>query len=149
MSALITSINTLTSQQWRWLLLEGVVPLFGAGLLYWLYGLARMATSINSTRFAWSEAFDAIGWLYGAFIISIQMEVRAIAGSLDSPLLQLLTAMATLACMVLLLAAMAERGQDSHYRAPLKLKLFSFGLVLTILSVGTLMQNFTAMRRCL
>ena len=81
MSALFTATDLLTPQQWRWLLLEGVIPLFGAGILYWLYGLARMATSTSSIRFVWSEAVDAIGWLYGGLIISVQMGIRSIASA--------------------------------------------------------------------
>lgn len=57
--------------QIAWLLLEGLLPLFGAGAIYLVWGVCTYAAATAGSEFnyRWKEAADPLGWLYGSIII--------------------------------------------------------------------------------
>src|SRR4051812_19309499 len=59
---------------WQWLLLEVALPLFGASLLYVGWGAAFRVAHSKTTpfTFAWKEALDPFGWLYGVAVTAAQ-----------------------------------------------------------------------------
>ncbi|WP_426337096.1 hypothetical protein ACN9MY_07770 [Pseudoduganella sp. R-31] len=96
----------------RWLLIEGIAALFGAGGLYLLVGLCfKIAGSTNP--FAWREAFDPLGWLYGAIVIDIQSIVRLMSTSDIHPALTAGCIATAVFCCVLLTSAMHLRGSKT------------------------------------
>jgi hypothetical protein len=130
--------------QMKWLIFEGVLPIFGAGVLYSLWGLLiAIARGSWKPAFAWREAVDPLGWLYGALIIAIQAAVRSLAvRPTGSPV--------TWACMIgagfcfmLLLAAMSARGQHANWQPRLPLKLFAGVVVIGTLACGYFAQPGT------
>src|SRR5579862_2234524 len=72
------TLGYLSHPEWFWW--EATVPLLGAPLAYLVLGLGMMATDHptpwNWSRFAWKEAIDPFGWLYGSLIIAIQAARR-------------------------------------------------------------------------
>jgi len=100
--------------QLKWLIFEGALPLFGAGVLYLLWGLLiAIARGSWSPPFAWREAVDPLGWLYGALIVVIQAAARSFAAKPERTLLAWACMIGVGFCFMLLLAAMSARGQDA------------------------------------
>lgn len=127
--------------QMKWLIFEGVLPIFGAGVLYILWGLMiAVARGSWSPPFVWREAFDPVGWLYGALIIAIQASVRSLAASADGSSLKWWSMICAGFCFMFLLAAMSERGRDAQWRPGPILKFFASLTVIAALSVGFLAQ---------
>jgi hypothetical protein len=125
------------NEGWRWLLLEGIMPLFGAGVIYLLFGVARYVASSKKPRFAfaWVEAVDTLGWLYGAAIIAAQSGWRSV--HLHAPVIWTVTCFVTGGLsLIQLLAAMVNRGEDPAWRPPVPLKVFSGFLAAVILYAG-------------
>jgi hypothetical protein len=135
-----------TEAQWDWLWFEGVIPLFGAGLLYLAWGCVRRvtATSWTSSSYTWKEAIDSMGWLYGALIIAVQSALKSAASTPPSAQLKWGCIIAAGFCALLLLSAMNERGQNPSWQPPPMLKGVAILLVLGILWVGCTVQGLKA-----
>lgn len=129
------------TDQVRWLLLEGVAALFGAGFLYLALGACYRIVG-NSTPFAWSEAFDSMGWLYGSIVIGIQAAVRlfrANGGTMDFAAYSCV-ALTVFSCL-LLIVAMLQRGVKASWKPPVLMRLFAASIAGTILFLGYISQH--------
>lgn len=115
-----------------WLLTGGLAPLFGAGVLYLLWGVFKKLAAPGSV-YRWRVAADPLGWLYAAILIAVQSAHR------DFEMGMVLMGVGCIACAVAcgmqLLAAMNERGTSQDWQpSPLfqsvALLLVAFSLVL-------------------
>jgi len=131
--------------QWDWLLFEGALPLFGAGTLYLCWGLVRYisAAAGSAHRYDWTEALDAVGWLYGALIIAVQSAIRSAVAAPPSTFLKWGCSIGAGFCALLLLSAMNERSQSTSWRPPALLKAITLVAVLGILTGGFLAQGLS------
>jgi hypothetical protein len=126
----------------KWLIFEGLLPIFGAGVLYSLWGLLiAIARGSWKPAFAWREAVDPLGWLYGALIIAIQASIRSAIGRAERSLLTWGCMIGAGFCLMLLLAAMNQRGQASGWQPRLPLKVFASLLVIGVLTLGYFAQE--------
>lgn len=126
----------------KWLILEGLLPLLGAGILYVIWGCCRYVASGNKStfKFEWLQALDPLGWLYGAVIIACQSGLKGLAIK-NSGLLPLMCFAVAAICFLLLISAMTERGQASGWQPPLSLQIWSGILVIGILFAGFRVQD--------
>lgn len=120
----------------KWLLIEGILPLLGAAILYLLMGMSSYVVSSKGTfNFNWLQAFDPLGWLYGGTIIAVQAGIKAM--SLPSPgMLPATCFVVSAVCLLILMAAMNERGKHHGWAPPNRLKSFSALLVIVTLYAG-------------
>lgn len=93
----------------RWLLIEGVAALFGAGGLYLLVGLCFKIAG-SAAPFAWREAFDPLGWLYGGLVIGVQSAVRLLGSQAGRPPSIWMKSTAGVIAVALLVIGYLERG---------------------------------------
>jgi len=121
-----------------WLLLEGLLPLFGAGVIYLVWGVCRYAATMERSAFTyrWGEAGDPLGWLYGAIIIAAQTAVRDFTLLSNGGLLGWLCIAAAAFCLLLLVAAMTDRGAASSWKPTLVFQLLTIAVVGAILCLG-------------
>lgn len=127
--------------QMKWLIFEGVLPIFGAGILYSLWGLLiAIARGSWKPVFAWREAIDPLGWLYGALIIAVQAAIKSLNAAPEGSLVTLACMIGGGFCFMLLLAAMSARGQHAGWQPRLPLKLFAGVVVIVTLACGYLAQ---------
>lgn len=138
-------LNTLPL---RWLIVEGLLPLFGAGFLYCLWGCARYLTTPRTQQFqfAWHEAIDSLGWLSGILIIAVQAAIKSWA-AVEGEIISFGCIAGAVVCFLVLLSAMNERGQSSTWKPPLSTKIFSFFLVVAILAAASRAQLVSASRQ--
>ena len=139
-----------SSPGWRWLLVEGLLPLAGAGVLYLLWGVCRLIvrnTPRGSApfRYSWGQALDPFGWLYGAIIISVQSALISARAS-DSTVLTTSCCVGAGACVLLLLAAMNERGSDPAWQPSARFQWFAALLVVAILFAGYRAHGLSSIR---
>lgn len=129
----------------KWLVLEGLLPLLGAGLLYVIWGGCRYVASSNKPTFAfeWVQALDPIGWLYGAVIISCQSGLRGLPIS-SAGIIPYMCFVAAAICFLLLISAMTERGAVATWRPPLTLQIGAGILVIGILYAGFRVQELVS-----
>lgn len=132
----------------RWLLLEGLLPLLGAGVLFLLWGGIRYVTSSDKSSFSykWNEALDPMAWLYGAAILSAQAGSTS-AASGTSSMLTVLCFGAGVVSLLLLLSAMTNRGEDAQWKPPRSLVLVVALLIVAILIAGYKAHAVTASGR--
>ncbi|MDP3671485.1 MAG: hypothetical protein WA191_19580 [Telluria sp.] len=123
------------SEPVRWLMIEGIAALFGAGVLYLLVGVAFKVVG-STTPFAWREAVDSMGWLYGAMLIAIQSSARFFNAVEPSPLRAVGCIVATGVCCLLLIAAMYLRGATAGWTPPNSMKLVVGMFAIFILVLG-------------
>lgn len=120
----------------RWLLIEGVIALFGAGVLYLALSVCYKIVG-NTTAFSWGEAVDSMGWLYGAMVIGIQSAVRLFRVEGGTMQIQAYTCVVvTVFCCLLLIVAMIQRGGVETWKPPWQLKSFAAVLAVVILYLG-------------
>jgi hypothetical protein len=124
--------------QLTWLLLEGVLPLMGAAVIYLLWGGFRYVAAMESAQFTyqWAAAADPLGWLYGALIIAVQSAVKSFSAPSRHEFLAWACIIGAILCLVLLLAAMTERGAVSEWKPPRRLHRYALALVGVILFFG-------------
>jgi hypothetical protein len=120
----------------RWLFVDGLLPLLGAAVLFLLWGFARYLAAPSGKAFcySWKEAFDPIGWLYGATILAIQSGARA-SSSDNGPVRFGLYICAGVA-LILLLAAMTNRGEDPAWKPKPSFQMTTILLIFAILTAG-------------
>lgn len=127
----------ISAAGWNWVVWEGALPLLGAGVLYILWGIVRWAVSANKKSFALplKPAIDSLGWLYGAIIVAVQTGIKGLplqsAGSMPYWAFA-----GAVICLLVLLAAMGERGQNPQWEPPLTTQFVAAGMVLAILFMG-------------
>jgi hypothetical protein len=125
----------LNQPQYVWLAIEGIIPLFGASVVYLISGCFKKLASPGST-FAWKESVDSMGWLYGSLIIAVQAATRLITGGAENAALGFGCIVCAGICGLQLLSAMNERGANSNWQPPLGFKLAAFVMTLLILTAG-------------
>ncbi len=132
-------------EELSWLALEGLLPLLGAGILYVLWGFFRYTCTNNKAafRYEWWEAIDPLGWLYGAVIIAAQSASKGFSTG-NHKVLSWGCVIGGFACLLLLLAAMTDRGGDASWKPPISLQLFSALLVAVILYAGFEIRTISA-----
>ena len=99
--------------------------------------------AINKADFAyqWSEAADPFGWLYGAVIIAAESALRCFAGSGSRAPLAWGCLFVGFVSLLLLVAAMTERGATSSWKPTGALKVFAMVLVGAILCMGFIVHT--------
>lgn len=128
--------------QVKWLVFEGLLPMFGAGVLFAIWGISlAVVKGTLSSQYAWREAIDSIGWMYGALIIAIQSALRSFSAKPEATGLAWGCIIAAAICFIMLLAAMNQRGLDNNWRPPLSLKLVATMLVIAVLVAGYASQG--------
>jgi hypothetical protein len=126
----------------QWLIVEGLIALFGAGLLYLALGVCWRIVG-NRGPFAWREAADAMGWLYGSMMIAIQSSVSFLRHSGTLALcLGYACVLSAVACCLLLVVGMLQRGAVPSWKPPPALRWSAF-----LLAGGILLLAFYAHRR--
>lgn len=118
----------------HWLLVEGLLPLFGAAALFLLWGAVRYVSHNGGPfSFSWREAIDPIGWLYVAVLLSAQSAV--VAASFNELMAYLCGACAGVSTL-LLLAAMTNKGQTPNWKPPSSFVAVAIVMVFAILVAG-------------
>ena len=106
----------------KWLLLEALLPLFGATIIYALLGAAKWLVTPKTKRvkWAWKEAFDSMGWLYGGAILAVQAGLRGedTATYGENTYVVWTCFGVALLCGFVLAAAMVARGEDPDWKPP-------------------------------
>lgn len=121
--------------QYVWIFIEGIIPLFGASVVYLISGCFKKLASPGSA-FAWKEAVDSMGWLYGSLIIAVQAATRLIGAGPDNVALGFGCIVCAGICGLQLLSAMNERGAHANWRPPLGFKLTALAVTVVILIAG-------------
>ncbi|MBS0417180.1 MAG: hypothetical protein JSR66_05675 [Proteobacteria bacterium] len=126
--------------QVSWLLLEGLLPLFGAGVIYLVWGVCTYAAAVETSEFTyrWGEAADPLGWLYGATMIAAQNAVRDFTLSSHRLALGWGCVVVGIICLLLLVAAMTNRGATWTWRPKCIFQAFTIVFVGTTLYIGFL-----------
>ncbi len=128
----------------RWLVIEGLLPLLGAGVLYLIWGLAlymgrSAAQKVVPFDYSWKEWIDPLGWLYGAAILAVQAGTSSLHGG-GSSVLTFFCFGAGFASVLFLLAAMTNRGQHQpgqpDWEPPFSLTVTAALLVVAVLTAG-------------
>jgi hypothetical protein len=129
--------------QLTWLLLEGLLPLFGAGIIYLVWGSIRYASAMEKAGFPyqWNEAADPLGWLYGALTIASQSAVKCFYAAGNHQVLAWLCMLGGLLCLLTLVSAMTDRGATSSWKPPSSLHALSLTYVVMILIGGVLVHS--------
>lgn len=127
---------------YRWLALEALVPLFGAAVLFVLWGALRYVAMSTKQGYVyqWTQAFDPMGWLYGGAVIAFQAGTKGIGISRSGTLPYWCYGSAII-CVLLLIAAMTERGHSASWTPPKSLTLVSLVLVVIILIASCNVQQ--------
>lgn len=106
--------------------------------------MVRLVVTHDKARYAydWSQAFDPMGWLYGGAILAFQAGVKGQALANSGVLPWVCHASAAI-CLLLLIAAMTERGQGPAWTPPRSLTLIAVALVGVILLASFRVQAIT------
>lgn len=120
--------------QTKWLALEALLPIFGAAGLFLVWGVLQRVVHASSAAFVyhWRQAYDPLGWLYGGAVLAAQAGTKGL-GLPGSGILPWLCYFAAAVCLLLLIAAMTERGKSGTWGPPPLLTGVSVLLVAAIL----------------
>jgi hypothetical protein len=125
----------------RWLLLEGSLPLLGAGLIYLVLGACKYIVNSGSKfEYDWMGALDPLGWLYGTVVLAIQ---SALVNAAKERLVVAMVAVA-LVSFLLLLVAMTERSANQTWKSSKKLQGTALALVVATLWTGYTIRSVPA-----
>lgn len=120
----------------EWLLLEALLPLFGATIFYALLGAARWLVTPKARRmgWAWTGAVDPTGWLYGGTILAVRagLQGKNLAIYDESPYVVITAFTAAFIAGIILTAAMVARGEDPEWKPPPLLLVHICGLMAVI-----------------
>jgi hypothetical protein len=124
-----------------------MLPMFGAGVLYLFVGLALMVvrgtTSVSRT-YAWREAIDSMGWLYGSLTITIQAASKCFSATPQAKFTGTWCIICACFCALFLVIAMTERGQNAAWKPPLPLQIFALILAISAIVLGYNAQSVPA-----
>ena len=127
----------------KWLLIEGLVPLFGAGVIYLAMGLCVLVVEKQKGKafsYPWREAFDPIGWLYGGAVLSTMIAVRSTAAVVPA-ILQFFAILTSAACLLLLITAFRTKAEKADWKPSSLMSWVSGILVAATLYTGFLVQS--------
>jgi len=124
-----------------WLLFGAAVPLFGAAVLFLLWGGLRYVVASDKSKFTyhWPQALDSLGWLYGGAVLAFQAGAKG-WGHPKTGIVPFYCFVAAAICLLLLIAAMTERGQNGQWAPPKSLAVISVALVVSIVGAGLSVQ---------
>jgi multisubunit Na+/H+ antiporter MnhB subunit len=131
------------SEALKWLLIEGMVPMFGAGVIYLAMGVCVLIVEKKKGKrftYPWKEALDPIGWLYGGAVLSTMIAVRS-ASPAVSAALQGFAICASAVCLLLLITAFRTKAEDPAWRPSALMSTASGILVAGTLYTGFLVQT--------
>ena len=131
------------SEAFRWLLVEGMVPIFGAGAIYLAMGVCVLIVEKKKGQpfsYPWKEALDPIGWLYGGAVLSTMIAVRS-AVPVVSAALEGFAIFASAACLLLLITAFRTKAENPTWRPSTLMSTASGILVAATLYTGFLVQS--------
>ena len=131
------------SEALKWLLIEGMVPIFGAGLIYLLMGICLLIVEKKQGkpfRYPWKEALDPIGWLYGGAVLATMIAVRSSAPTVSAALQGFAIGSAAM-CLLLLITAFRTKAEDPAWRPSTLMSTASGILVAGTLYTGFLVQT--------
>lgn len=122
------------NQVFTWLLLDTLVPLLGASILFLLWGGLRYIANDDKGKFTygWSQSLDSLGWLYGGAIIAVQSSVTGYEAN-GANIQFWLVLFSSAVCWLTLIAAMGYRGEKTGWKPPTSLRVFSLILVSSII----------------
>lgn len=126
------------SMSLRWLLLEALLPIFGAAMIFTLLGMAKWIVTPKPKRvnWAWKEALDSIGWLYGGAALAVQTALLGQGTSIydEEPYVVVICFGSALVCGSVLAAAMFARGEDADWKPPPMMLAFTCVLMVLLIS---------------
>jgi hypothetical protein len=125
---------------WHWLIWEAALPLFGAPVLYLLFGFGKWVTTEKGKPFkwAWNQAFDPLGCLYGGAFLALHAEMKG----KDAPAYAQLTNSVWVSfgsagfCLIVLASAMFNRGDSATWKPPLSMLILTSLVIWLIVSAG-------------
>lgn len=118
----------------KWLAFEALLPIFGAAVLFLFWGVFQRVVHASSGAFVyhWKQAYDPLGWLYGGAVLAVQAGTKGL-GLSDAGILPWFCYFAAVVCLLLLIAAMTERGKSGTWAPTPLLTGVSMALVAAIL----------------
>jgi len=122
----------LVSPAYRWLFIEALLPLFGAAVLFSSWGLVRKLSNNGGLTYDWMAAIDPVSWLYGGSILAFQAGLKGVDAR-QAGVLPFACFVAAAISILILMAAMNERGQDAGWKPPRRLTVTTVLLVAGIL----------------
>jgi hypothetical protein len=125
------------NEQMLWLVFDALVPLFGAAVVYLLWGAACYIAAPSRTAFqySWAECIDPLNWLYGSAILSVQAGITS-GHAKSAMIIQVFCFAAAAASLMLVLAAMTNRGQKPAWKPSVLMHVVSGVLVIVTLAAG-------------
>ena len=107
------------SEAFKWLLVEGMVPIFGAGVIYLAMGVCVLIVEKKKGQpfsYPWKEALDPIGWLYGGAVPSTMIAVRSGRAGGGLPALEGFAIFASAVCLLLLITVFRTKVENVTWR---------------------------------
>jgi hypothetical protein len=119
-----------------WVVLEGIVPIFGAGLLYILLGIGKKITIRAGRPFSynWRDSLDPIGWLYAGAVVASAIGMKTTSGV--DPKFRYACLTCGFFCVLLLIAAFHSKADDPTWEPPPVMSWVAGLLVIVILAAG-------------
>ena len=131
------------SEALKWLLIEGMVPLFGAGAIYLAMGLCVLVVEKQKGKpfsYPWREALDPIGWLYGGAVLATMIAVRSSSPAVPAAL-EFFAILSSAACLLLLITAFRTKAEKPDWKPSTLMSSVSGILVAATLYTGFLVQT--------
>ncbi|VVE57270.1 hypothetical protein [Pandoraea commovens] len=131
----------------KWVLLEALLPLFGATLIYGFLGAAKwlVTPACRRVKWAWGQAFDSMGWLYGGAILAVQSGLRGVDHSVSgqNSIAVWICFGTALLCGAVVAAGMITRGEIPEWKPPGILIVFTCVLMAVIVVSAYNVQDAT------
>jgi hypothetical protein len=136
----------MSDEQIRWLFIEGLTPLFGAGLIYVVWGMGKWLVCVDKSTFqyGWGAAIDSMGWLYVTLVVAIQSALRCFRATPPAPLVGGWCIVVGILSLIILLCAMDQRGQNEKWYPPSSMKWFAILLAGAVLCLGCYVHGLSS-----
>jgi hypothetical protein len=127
---------TISGEGVHWLVFEGLLPLFGAAVIFLIWGGFLLVTASDKSKvgWPWGQAADPMGWLYGVAALSMQIGLTSLSSG--NSILAWTCRGLGIASVGLLLAAMTNRGADAGWKPRRKFQGVVVALIIAILIIG-------------
>lgn len=132
----------MSGPQYDWLIVQGLLPLLGAGFICIILGCFKYISANNKPSFTydWKQAADPISWLYGALIIAAQSAQKSFSVKEDTTLAWACVVAGSI-CLLLLATAMTEKASSNSWTPPKSLQIFAAILVAATLFAGFIVNT--------